>query len=37
MKGYPTDIGYMGHIPGKGYVLFSTEADYVEFYQSLED
>lgn len=33
MKGYPTQNGYMGHIPGRGYVLFSSETEYVEYYR----
>ena len=33
MKGYPTQIGYMGYIPGEGYVLFSCERDYMEYYK----
>ena len=32
MKGYTTQQGYMGHIPGEGYVLFCTENDYKEYY-----
>ena len=32
MKGYPTDVGYRGYIPNEGYVLFSTEEDYIEYY-----
>ena len=31
MKGYPTQIGYMGYIPNKGYTLFSTETEYIEY------
>lgn len=33
MKGYPTEIGYMGYIPNKGYSLFSMENEYIEFYK----
>jgi hypothetical protein len=33
MKGYPTQTGYMGYIPNKGYSLFATETDYEEYYQ----
>lgn len=33
MKGYPTAQGYMGHIPDKGYVLFSTEEEYKEYFK----
>lgn len=32
MKGYPTQQGYMGYIPRKGYTLFATENDYEEYY-----
>lgn len=34
MKGYPTQTGYMGYIPGKGYSLFSSEDDYEEYYKT---
>lgn len=30
MKGYNTETGYMGYIPGDGYSLFSCERDYIE-------
>ena len=30
MKGYNTDIGFMGFVDGK-YVLFCSESDYYEF------
>ena len=30
MKGYYTETGYMGHVNNQ-YVLFSSEADYLEF------
>lgn len=33
MKGYVTDMGYMGYVNGT-YVLFSSEGDYLEY---LED
>ena len=33
-KGYPTESGYMGYIPNKGYVLFSSEDDYEDFYEA---
>jgi hypothetical protein len=33
MKGYPTDTGYRGYIPNVGYVLFSTETEYLEYYK----
>ena len=33
MKGYPTQNGFMGYIPGKGYILFCDEAEYVEYYR----
>ena len=32
MKGYPTQQGYMGYIPHRGYILFACEQDYKEFY-----
>ena len=32
MKGYVTSAGYKGYIPNKGYVLFSTEDEYKEYY-----
>ena len=33
MKGYYTDIGYMGWIPNRNeYQLFPTETEYVEQY-----
>ena len=35
MKGYPTDSGYRGYIPEKGYILFSTEREYREYYREL--
>ena len=35
MKGYPTQNGYMGYIPGKGYILFSCESDYKEHYEAI--
>lgn len=31
MKGYPTDIGFMGYIDGR-YMLFATESEYEEYY-----
>ena len=33
MKGYPIEAGYMGYIPNVGYILFSTENEYVEYYK----
>ena len=33
MRGYPTQVGYMGYIPNEGYSLFSTEDEYYEFYK----
>ena len=30
MKGYVTESGYMGYV-GDGYVLFASEADYIEY------
>lgn len=32
MKGYPTHAGYRGYIPGNGYLLFSTESEYREYF-----
>ena len=34
MKGYPTQSSYMGYIPNEGYILFSCESDYKEFYEN---
>lgn len=32
MKGYYTQSGYMGYVPcEKRYLLFATEADYIDF------
>lgn len=32
MKGYYTQSGYMGYVPSeKRYLLFATEADYIDF------
>ena len=36
MKGYPTQAGYMGYVPNEGYILFSCEKDYEEFYKTYE-
>ena len=33
MKGYNTNQGYMGYIPGNGYILFCTEEEYEEYYE----
>ena len=33
MKGYTTNTGYKGYIPNKGYILFSTEDEYKEFFR----
>ena len=30
MKGYVTESGYMGYV-GDEYVLFASEADYIEY------
>lgn len=30
MKGYDTDIGYMGFVDGR-YILFSSESEYLEY------
>ena len=32
MRGYSTQSGFMGYIPNKGYCLFSSETDYIEYY-----
>ena len=32
MKGYFVSTGYMGYIPDKGYILFSTENEYKEYF-----
>ena len=37
MKGYPIQSGYMGYIPNMGYILFSTETDYTEYYRESEE
>ena len=34
MKGYPTQTGYMGYIPDEGYILFSCEEDYIEYFNT---
>lgn len=34
MKGYPVYAGFMGLIPHKGYVLFATEDEYCEYYET---
>jgi hypothetical protein len=31
MKGYLTNSGYMGYVPGVGYRLFETEDAYYEW------
>ena len=31
MKGYYTNSGYMGYIPGIEYMLFASENDYEEY------
>lgn len=31
-KGYIVPFGYMGYIPGAGYILFATEEEYNEAY-----
>lgn len=33
MKGYVTSNGYKGYIPERGYVLFSTQTEYEEYYR----
>lgn len=33
MKGYYSNEGYMGYIPGEGYTLFSSEQEYYEVYR----
>lgn len=33
MKGYTTESGYRGYIPGTGYMLFTTESEYREYYR----
>lgn len=30
LKGYYTDVGYMGYVNGT-YILFVTESDYIEY------
>jgi hypothetical protein len=36
MKGYPISVGYMGYIPGIGYILFSTETEYKETWEETQ-
>lgn len=33
MKGYTVNVGYRGYIPGMGYILFSTEKEYEEYFE----
>lgn len=35
MKGYTTQVGYMGYINGQ-YKLFATEQEYVEYFKEME-
>lgn len=37
MKGYNVPEGYMGYIPDEGYILFSSEEDYREYYEEVVD
>lgn len=30
MKGYVTEIGYMGYVDGR-YLLFASESEYIEY------
>lgn len=34
MKGYLVSAGFMGYVPHKGYVLFATEDEYIEYYEA---
>ena len=36
-KFYTTEYGTMGYIPGKGYVLFKSEEEYLEIWNSLDN
>ena len=36
MKGYNTPYGYMGYVNGT-YVLFASEADYMEYMEGEEE
>lgn len=36
MKGYTVSTGYMGYIPEMGYILFSTQNEYEEYYKEKE-
>lgn len=36
MKGYQTAQGYMGYVPGKGYMLFTSDTEYKEYYAELK-
>lgn len=31
IKGYIVTTGYMGYVPGIGYMLFASETDYKEY------
>lgn len=35
MKGYNTSDGYKGYVPEMGYILFSTEEEYREYYTEI--
>ena len=32
MRGYYTGYGYMGHMPDGTWLLFATDAEYIEAY-----
>ena len=36
MKGYNTEIGFMGYVDGR-YILFSCEEDYNEYMENTEE
>lgn len=37
IAGYPTQNGFMGKVPFKGWILFATEDDYFDYIQGLID
>lgn len=38
IKGYLVSSGYMGYLPSKSkYQLFPTEAEYIEYFNEMED
>jgi hypothetical protein len=37
MRGYHSPSGYVGFIPGIGYMLFETSGAYIEVYQEMQN